>query len=117
MSWGEAIARYVQYLQVRGRAATTLSRVSRSLVRLQAFGESRAAWRPADVTAAVVAAYQRQLRGTPTRRGGLARPATVAGELGMARGFLRWLVSEGRLLVDLTRAWCCPDRRGRCPDC
>ena len=103
MTWGEAQTRYREHLQVRGFAPGTLQRVTTSLMRLQAFCENRGAWRPADVTASELAAYRRQLLGTVTRRGGLARPATVAGHLGVARQFLRWLVAEGRLLLDPTR--------------
>ena len=103
MSWGEAQAGFVQFLRVRGHTAGTLQDLARRLRRFQAFCECQGCWRPADVTASTLAAFRRHLRGTATRSGGLLRPGPVAGYLGAVRGWLRWLVAEGFLVVDPTR--------------
>ncbi len=102
MTWGEAQRRYLDWLRGRGLAASTLVKRERSLKRLAAFGQAQGAWRPQELTAGHLATYRRQLVWTVGPRHRLPSMSTIAGHLAAARGFARYLVAEGHLLVDPT---------------
>lgn len=102
MTWGEALARYLDALAVRGLAASTRRERGRFLQAFVAFCRELELSSPRELTPAHLVAYRRHLAWTPAQ-GRLRSLSTVASRLSAVRVFLRYLVAEGHLLVDPTR--------------
>lgn len=100
MSWGRAMADFMEHMRSLGRTRATLQLRSFTMQKFRRFCEAREIHTPLDVSTDDAEAFWRHLRWEKSSRGQLYTAHSVHCILSGVHVWFRWLVRTGRMMFD-----------------